>query len=422
MSEQIIYHIDVNSAFLSWEAVFRLGFLGASTDLRDIPSAIGGDIKQRHGIILAKSIPAKAYGIKTGESIPEARQKCPGLYIAPPNYGLYEKCSRAFTDILKEYTPAVEQYSIDEVFMDMSGMQKLFGNPVETAFDIKDRIRRELGFTVNIGISSNKLLAKMASDFKKPDRVHTLFPEEIRTKMWKLPVNDLFFVGRATAKKLHKLGICTIGQLAEADPELLRMHLKSHGDVIWNFANGRDFSIVEPEPIPNKGYGNSTTTPFDVTDAAAAKLVLLALAETIGMRLRKDGVKIQVISIGIKDREFGHVSHQTVLPNPTNITKEIYEAACRLFDELWDYAPIRHLGIHTGRVKDEGELRQLSLFDDRDYKKLERWDRTIDRVRGRFGIDAVRRAAFLAVPEIDHLSGGVSREKRTVDYEKLKIE
>lgn len=422
MSEQIIYHIDVNSAFLSWEAVFRLGFLGASTDLRDIPSAIGGDIKQRHGIILAKSIPAKAYGIKTGESIPEARQKCPGLYIAPPNYGLYEKCSRAFTDILKEYTPAVEQYSIDEVFMDMSGMQKLFGNPVETAFDIKDRIRRELGFTVNIGISSNKLLAKMASDFKKPDRVHTLFPEEIRTKMWKLPVNDLFFVGRATAKKLHKLGICTIGQLAEADRELLRMHLKSHGDVIWNFANGRDFSIVESEPIPNKGYGNSTTTPFDVTDAAAAKLVLLALAETIGMRLRKDGVKIQVISIGIKDREFCHVSHQTVLPNPTNITKEIYEAACRLFDELWDYAPIRHLGIHTGRVKDEGELRQLSLFDDRDYKKLERWDRTIDRVRGRFGIDAVRRAAFLAVPEIDHLSGGVSREKRTVDYEKLKIE
>ncbi|EEG74940.1 DNA polymerase Y family protein [[Clostridium] hylemonae] len=422
MSEQIIYHIDVNSAFLSWEAVFRLGFLGASVDLRDIPSAIGGDVKQRHGIILAKSIPAKAYGIKTGESIPEARQKCPGLYIAPPNYGLYENCSRAFTNILKEYTPVVEQYSIDEVFMDMSGMQRLFGDPVKTAFDIKERIRRELGFTVNIGVSSNKLLAKMASDFKKPDRVHTLFPEEIKTKMWRLPVNDLFFVGRATAKKLHKLGVYTIGQLAGADPELLRMHLKSHGEVIWNFANGRDFSIVEAAPVPNKGYGNSTTTPFDVTDAAAAKLVLLALAETIGMRLRKDSVKIQVISIGIKDREFRQMSHQTVLPDPTNITKEIYEVSCRLFEELWDHAPIRHLGIHTARVKEEGELRQLSLFDHTDYRKLETWDRTIDRVRGRFGIDAVKRAAFLAVPEIDHLSGGVSREKRTVDYEKLKIE
>ena len=235
-------------------------------------------------------------------------------------------------------------------------------------------------------------------------------------------MNDLFFVGRATAKKLHKLGIYTIGQLAGADPELLRMHLKSHGEVIWNFANGRDFSIVEAAPVPNKGYGNSTTTPFDVTDAAAAKLVLLALAETIGMRLRKDGVKIQVISIGIKDREFRQMSHQTVLPDPTNITKEIYGASCRLFDELWDYAPIRHLGIHTARVKEEGELRQLSLFDHTDYSKLETWDRTIDRVRGRFGIDAVKRAAFLAVPEIDHLSGGVSREKRTVDYEKLKIE
>lgn len=422
MSERIIYHIDVNSAFLSWEAVFRLRFLGAGTDLRRIPSAIGGDISQRHGIILAKSIPAKAYRIKTGESIPEARQKCPHLTITPPNYGLYERCSKAFIDVLKEYTPSVEQYSIDEVYMDMTGMKKLYGNPVNAAFEIKDRIKKELGFTVNIGISSNKLLAKMASDFEKPDKVHTLFPEEIKKKMWKLPVSDLFFVGRASAGKLHKLGIYTIGQLAAADPELLRLHLKSHGEVIWNFANGRDFSIVEPDVIPNKGYGNSTTTPFDVTSASAARIVLLALAETLGMRIRKDGVKIQVVSIGIKNWDFTYVSHQMVLKNPTDITKEIYQAACKLFDERWDFTPIRHLGIHTGRVKDKEISRQLSLFEEEDFEKLEKWDQTIDGIRGRFGMDAVMRAAFLAVPSIDHLSGGVSREKRTVDYEMLKIE
>lgn len=421
MSERIIYHIDVNSAFLSWEAEFRLKFLGAKTDLREIPSAVGGDVKKRHGIILAKSIPAKKYNIKTGESLMDARRKYPNLLIVPPNYGLYEQCSRGMMNLLKEYTPVVEQYSIDEAYADMSGTVKLWGDPVKTAFDMKERIREELGFTVNIGISSNKLLAKMASDFKKPDRVHTLFPEEIKEKMWKLPVSDLFFVGRATSSKLIKLGIYTIGQLSQSDPEILRIHLKSHGEQIWNFANGRDFSLVDPIPPANKGYGNSTTISFDVRDASTAKLVLLALAETIGMRIRKDQVKIQIISVGIKDWEFAHASHQMVLDNPTNITREIYHAACMLFDELWDGTPIRHLGIHTGRVKEEGALRQLSLFDSADYGKLEAWDRTIDKIRGRWGMDSVKRSVFTAVPQIDHLSGGISREKRSADYEKMEI-
>ena len=422
MSEPVIFHIDVNSAFLSWEAVFRLKFLGAGTDLRKIPSAVGGDASKRHGIILAKSIPAGRCRIRTGESIMEARKKCSDLFIAPPNYNLYERCSRAFIKILREYTPEVEQYSIDEVFMDMTGTKGLFGNPVQAAFDIKERIRRELGFTVNVGISSNKLLAKMASEFRKPDRVHTLFPEEIENKMWGLPVGELFFAGRASSQKLEKLGIHTIGQLAAADPGMLRLHLKSHGETLWNFANGRDFSIVQPDPLPNKGYGNSTTTPFDVSDMATARIVLLALAETLGMRLRKDGVKIQVVSVGIRDRDFRYVSHQKVLGNPTNITKEIYQAAGQLLDEFWDHTPLRHLGIHTGRVKDGDFARQMTLFDSTDYGKAEQWDRTIDQVRGRFGMDAVKRSVFLAVPQIDHLSGGVSREKRSVDYRKVQIE
>ena len=219
--ERVIFHIDVNSAFLSWEAVYRLYHLGGTVDLRKEVSAVGGDMAMRHGIILAKSIPAKKYHIKTGETILEARQKCPDLMLVPPNYRLYEQCSKAFMDILRKYSPSVEQYSIDEAFVDMTGTDKLWGSPMEAANRLKNEIRDTLGFTVNIGISENKLLAKMASDFEKPDRVHTLWKSEIRKKMWPLPVSDLFFVGRATAKKLFSLGIQTIGQLAQADPAVL---------------------------------------------------------------------------------------------------------------------------------------------------------------------------------------------------------
>lgn len=191
MKERVIFHIDVNSAFLSWEAVYRLNVLKEEVDLREIASAIGGDEKKRRGVILAKSPMAKACGVRTGESIMEARKKCPNLYLAPSNHELYKKNSQAFMNILREYSPDVEPYSIDEAFVDMTGMQVLFGEPLEAAYKIKDRIREELGFTVNIGISSNKYLAKMASDFQKPDKVHTLYPEEIREKMWPLPVGEL---------------------------------------------------------------------------------------------------------------------------------------------------------------------------------------------------------------------------------------
>lgn len=199
--EKIIYHVDVNSAFLSWEASYRVNVLGESTDLRDIPSVIGGDEKSRHGIVLAKSVPAKAYGIKTGEPLMSVRQKCPKIVVAPPNYPMYVDASKALMNLLYEYTPNIHQYSIDESFCDMTGSSKLFGSPVVMAEMIKDRIKNELGFTVNIGISNNKLLAKIASDFKKPDRVHTLFPWEIKKKMWPLPVSDLFYVGKATERK-----------------------------------------------------------------------------------------------------------------------------------------------------------------------------------------------------------------------------
>ena len=416
----VIFHIDVNSAFLSWEATYRLHHLGGKEDLREKVSAVGGDMAMRHGIILAKSIPAKKFHIKTGETILEAKQKCPELILVPPNYGLYEKCSKAFMDILRRYSPDVEQYSIDEAFVDMTGTEGLWGDPVTAAYRMKDQIRDTLGFTVNIGISENKLLAKMASDFQKPDRVHTLWHNEIEDKMWPLPVSDLFFVGRATAKKLFNLGIHTIGELAHAEPHLLKVHLKKHGEVIWAFSRGMDVSVVQSEAPANKGYGNSTTIAFDVTDASTAKLVLLALAETVGTRLRAAKVRAEVIAVGIKSHDLRYASHQMTLRNTTNITIEIHRCACQLFDQLWDGTAIRHLGVHTSRVKDGFNMRQLDMFDTTDYEKLEKMDAAVDRIRGRYGIDSVKRAAFVGSP-IDHMSGGISREKRTVDYKKVRV-
>lgn len=418
---KLIFHIDVNSAFLSWEAVYRITHCGGTLDLRDVPSAVGGDMSLRHGIILAKSIPAKRYGIKTGEAIWEAQRKCPKLILVPPNYGLYEKCSAAFMDILREYTDIVEQYSIDEAFLDMSSSCHLFGNAEDVAEQIKNHIRDELGFTVNVGVSSNKLLAKMASDFQKPDRVHTLYPEEIRHKMWPLPVSELFFVGRATTKKLFSLGIKTIGELAAADPAWLKSILKKQGEIVWGFANGIDLSPVLDQPVANKGYGNSTTTPYDVTDIPTAEKVLLALSETVGNRLRSDGVEIEVVAVGIRYANLEYASHQMKLLNATNLTIEIYHAAYGLFTELWNGRPIRHLGIHTSKAQEEEFTRQMLLFDNTDYDKLARMDATVDNVRNRYGIDSIMRATFINQP-IDHMSGGISREKRMVDYSTITIQ
>lgn len=403
--QKLIFHIDVNSAFLSWEAVHRLREDEGAVDLREIPCAVGGDITKRRGIILAKSLSAKAYGVRTGEPITDALKKCPGLTVVPAHHKMYREYSRKFMDILREYSPDVEQYSIDEAFMDMSGMEYLAGNPVAFAHKLKNRISRELGFTVNIGISNNKYLAKMASDFEKPDKVHTLFEDEIPEKMWHLPVSDMLFVGKSTEAVLKKLGIYTIGELAETDVEILKHHLKKQGESIWNFANGRDSSMVEPVSEGNKGYGNSTTIAFDVTDEATAKMVLLSLCETVASRLRGDDKKAEVVSVSIKDFELKTVSHQCVMPAPTNITAEIYGAVCRLFDELWDGAPIRLLGVQTSKVSKEEYGRQMSLFDNTDYEKLEKIDKAVDTIRKKFGDRAIMRASFLDTGNKDGRKG-----------------
>ncbi len=423
--DRVIFHVDVNSAFLSWEAVYRLYHLGGTVDLREIPSAVGGDQERRHGIILAKSIPAKKYHVQTGEPIVDAKKKCPDLVLVPPNYNLYHKSSEAMVKILRRYTDRIERFSIDEAFLDMThylGKR----DPVDVAHEIRRAISGELGFTVNVGVAENKLLAKMASDFRKPNRVHTLWREEIPEKMWPLPVRDLYFVGHASERKLTALGIRTIGELAAAPPEVLYGHLKSHGSLLYRYANGWDDSEVETEPPPNKGYGNSLTTPRDVTDAGTAKLYLLSLAETVSARLRADDAKISVVAISIRDHNLKFSNRQTRLQAPTDLTTEICQAAYQCFDELWDGSPIRHLGIHTSRVaSDEG--RQLGMFDTVDYDKQRRAEAAVDALRHKYGTDCVKRACFLESPKeddamfIDHMGGGISREKRSVDYAKEKV-
>lgn len=396
--DKIVFHVDVNSAFLSWEAVNRLQ-QGDTLDLRTIASAVAGDKNKRHGIILAKSTLAKQSGVQTGESIVDALKKCPKLMLVPPHHHLYEEYSRSFTDILCEFSPCVEKCSIDEAYCDMTGMAALFGPPIEAAHKIKDRIKNELGFTVNVGISNNKLLAKMASDFRKPDLVHTLFPSEIQEKMWPLPVGELFFVGKSTVKKLNDLGIYTIGELAKTDMEILKAHLKKHGEVIHSFANGIDASIIMQEEARNKGYGNSTTISFDVEEEAVAKMILLSLAETVAARLRRDDMMANVVSVSIVDSEFHSCSHQTTLLSPTHNTDELHKVACILFDELWEGKPIRNLGLQTSKVVSDLTERQMNLFGFETDEKKEKLDQAIDKIRNKFGTTAIQRASLVKKQE-----------------------
>lgn len=411
MEEQIWYHVDVNSAFLSWTAAYRIHILGQGQDIREIPAVIGGSEKDRHGIVLAKSIPAKRFWIRTGEPLSEARRKCPGLLILPPDYGLYVRCSRALVGLLSKYSSQIHQYSIDEAFMEMGGSSGLFGNPVVFARQLGQEIKDTLGFTVNIGVSSNKLLAKMASELRKPNQVHTLFPEEIPEKMWGLPVQELFMVGRATAKKLAALGVHTIGELADMPPEILRAHLKKHGEVIWQYANGIDTSPFLQPLEENKGYGNSVTVAYDVPDLKTAKQVLLSLTETVCARMRADGMKAGCAGFSVTDCDFRRFSHQELLISATDTTEELYRAVCRLFETKWDGAPIRQLGVFAGRVSHDTAY-QYNIFDLDRYDRFSKLDAAVDRIRGRYGEDAVMRATFLKSP-VSHMSGGIDKVKRT---------
>ena len=415
MQKRVIFHVDANSAFLSWSAAYRIKVLGEEKDLREVPSVVAGDKESRHSIILAKSTPAKKYGIHTGEPLFQALEKCPDLEIIQPDYELYVQASRSFVKMLKQFSPAVEQYSIDEAWVDMTGTERLWGSPRLAAELMRRRIYEELGFTVNVGISSNKLLAKMAGDFEKPNKVHTLFPEEMEAKFYPLPVRDLFLVGAATERKLRLLGIYTIGDLAKADVNLVKKRLGKHGETIWHFANGRNADAVTPEPAENKGYGNSTTTARDVVTAEEAHQVLLSLCETVAMRLRRDGKCGSSVSIHLRTNEFRHFSHQKILHGATNITTELFEASCTLFDEAWDkVTPLRQLGVQVTRLSGE-PYQQYDLFSGmspQQFEKKLRLDETVDALRDKFGEDILRRGKFADKPG-QHMGGGLHRQRRT---------
>lgn len=389
---RLIFHVDVNSAFLSWEAARRVK--AGEADLRLIPSAVGGDRDRRTGVILAKSVPAKAYGVKTGEPVSAALKKCPSLVLVKPDFMLYEASSRAFMDICRKYAPVVEKFSIDECFLDMSGTERLYPDPVALAYRIKDEIREALGFTVNIGIGENKITAKMAGDFEKPDKVHTLFDREIREKLWPLPVEALYMVGSATAGKLRKMHLCTIGQVASMDVDTLRALMGDKpGLQLHRYANGLDDTPVDEAPREVKGYSNSTTLAHDVTDRDTAMRILLALTDSVASRLRADGGKTSSVAVTLRSADFTDRSHQKKLNQPTDITSELFSVVERAFDELWDRrTPLRLLGVALGEIAWEDDP-QLSFFEDEDRERARKLDRVVDDIREKFGSGAIMRGS-----------------------------
>ena len=392
--DRFVFHIDVNSAFLSWEASRRVAM--GEPDLRLIPSCIGGDPKKRTGIVVAKSIPAKKYGITTGEPMSQALRKCPNLVVVPGDFKLYTKCSKAFKAICQEYTPAMESFSIDEVFLDMTGMELIYPDLIAAAYQIKDRIREELGFTVNVGIGRNKLCAKMASDFEKPDKVHTLFPEEIPEKMWPLDVGELFTCGKSSAERLRKEGIRTIGDLAHADVVFLQRLLgEKSGWHLHLFANGVDDSPVTEEQEEAKGYSTETTVEEDLVDLESIHQLMLAQADVLAARLRADGAKCGCVGVTYRTIEWKNRSHQRKLSDPTDVTEEIVKVAGELMEEGWNREPLRLVGIALTEI-DRSGMEQMSFFADERQERLKKLDSAIDSIRGRFGNASVQRASVAA--------------------------
>jgi len=394
--QRLIFHVDVNSAFLSWEAAKRVK--QGLPDLREIPSCIGGDPKKRTGIVVAKSIPAKKYGIQTGEPMGMALQKCPDLVCVPSDFALYDRCSKAFKSICASYAPVMESFSIDEVFLDMTGTGQIYPDPVATACEIKDRIYRELGFTVNVGISTNKLLAKMASDFEKPNKVHTLYPEEVPQKMWPLPVRDLLFLGKASEKKLVQNGIRTIGDLARANEKEIQMLLgEKAGHQLYLSANGIDDSPVKAQREEAKGISVETTFDEDIVSYEQIFPILLSQCDIVAARMRREGKKCNCVAVSFRTLEFKNKSHQRKLENPTDVTNEIYQNVRQLFQESWEGQPLRLIGVAlTGLTEDE--FIQMSLFEDpKKREQQKKLDEAMDNIRKKFGNDKISRASTMNV-------------------------
>ena len=389
-----ILHVDVNNAFLSWTAIDRLE-AGETLDIRNIEAVIGGDESKRSGIVLAKSMKAKKKGVTTGETLYQARLKCPNLQVFKGEYKSYLKHSNDLYKILLEYTDKIERFSIDECFLDMTGY--LIGDTlINKAYEINKRVKNELGFTVNVGVAHNKLLAKMASDFSKPDKVHTLYEEEIPSKMWALPVSELFMLGKKTIPKLYAMGIKTIGDLAKQDKEYMIKIFGKHGLLMWEYSNGIDNSEVKYIQEKPKGIGNSVTLPIDVREKAALEKVILTLVEQVAYRLRKYNMYANVVNVQLRTSEFKDFSHQKKLSSSTANTKDIYNTAKELLNEMYkNGTPIRLVGVRLDNLVEKDEV-QISLFGNTENeKKQEKLDSVVDQLKQKYGYNSITRAGKL---------------------------
>ena len=385
-----ILHIDVNNAFLSWTAIDRLA-MGETLDIRNIEAVIGGDETKRSGIVLAKSTKAKKKGVTTGETLYQARLKCPNLQVFKGDYKSYKKHSNDLYNILSQYTDKIERFSIDECFLDMTGC--LIGESLlSKAYEINKRVKEELGFTVNVGVAHNKLLAKMASDFTKPDKVHTLFEEEIPSKMWTLPVSELFMLGKKTIPKLYNMGIKTIGDLAKQDKEYMVKKFGKHGLIMWEYSNGIDNSEVHYLEETPKGIGNTVTLPTDLAEKEKIEKVLLTLVEQVTYRLRRYNMYANVVNVQLRTKDFKDFSHQRKLSYSTANTKEIYNTAKELLNEMYKNGTyIRLVGVRVDNLVEEDEV-QISLFNNDTSKKQEKLDKVVDSLKQKYGYNSVTRA------------------------------
>ena len=382
-----ILHIDVNNAFLSWLAVYKLK-CGETLDIRNIPAIIGGDEEARKGVVLAKSMKAKEFGIVTGEPIYQAKKKCPQIQVFKGNLDIYREYSNKLYKLLLEYTDKIERFSIDECFLDMT--EYLMKDTLENkAKEIHKRVKQELGFTVNIGISNNKLLAKMASDFEKPDKIHTLYTSEIQTKMWNLPVSELFMLGKKSVPKLYKMGIKTIGDLAKKDRQLLIKTFGKHGNMMWEYANGIDNSEVNYKYEKPKCIGNSITLPMDICNIEKLEKVLLGLTEQVTYRLRKSNLVANSVNVQLRTKDFIDTSHQGKLDIATSSTQQIYTKAKALLREMYNEETfIRLVGVRVDKLEDK-EQRQLSLFENKDKEKLDKIDSVMDNLKEKYGYNSI---------------------------------
>lgn len=384
-------HIDVNNAFLSWTAVNLLNN-GSKYDIRNSYAVIGGDENSRKGVVLAKSNPAKKLGIVTGETLYSARKKCPVLKTYPMNYSFYQEMSNKLFDIIRKYTPDIEIASIDECYLEYTGIKKIYGDPLEFAIKLQKEINETLKFTVNIGIANNKLCAKMASDFSKPNKIHTLFDEEIKTKMWPLPINDLFGVGKKSTEKLLKLNIKTIGDLATTSPEKLRPYFKNMSNNLIESANGINNDRVISEEVICKGISNEITLQKDINNKVELYEHLLFLSNKVGLRIRKQNRYAYVVAVIIKDKYFKRKTHQKKLLNPINSSGDIFETSKKILNEMWNDDSVRLIGIRLDNLVQNYNY-QKSLFENEEkINKNSNLDKTLDKLKEKYGDKIIENA------------------------------